>query len=45
MVYKQGDEIQAILIGVEGLAAFIEPRYKSQIFAVVDPRHKSNLLQ
>ena len=41
-VYKEGDEITTFKIVTDGLAVFVEPRYGNQIFAIVDPKHRSD---
>lgn len=42
-IYKQGDEISALYIATSGLAAFVQPRYKNQIFTIIDPkRHEDS---
>ena len=37
MIYKQGDEIATLFIVTSGQAAFVQPRYKNQIFSIIDP--------
>jgi hypothetical protein len=39
-IYKQGDEITALRIATKGYAAFVQPRYKNEIFSIVDPLNK-----
>jgi CRP-like cAMP-binding protein len=36
-LYRQGDEINSFFIVISGIAAFVTPKYRQSIFAVVDP--------
>ena len=36
-LYRQGDEINTLIVVISGLATFVAPAYKNTIFGVVDP--------
>ena len=38
-LYRQGDEISQLTIVISGLAAFVAPKYRNQIFAVVSKKN------
>jgi hypothetical protein len=36
-LYRQGDEITTFKVVTKGVAAFVNPRYLNEMFAVIDP--------